>query len=314
MLKGLHRLSKALRRARKKRGAIDFDFPEAEITLNKKGFPLEVQARTANEATRLIEDCMLCANETVAKHFFEAHVPMAYRNHGAPDPERTQELLSLLKTFGVSLRTKGKVLSPREVQRLLKKSEGLPEEGLINFLTLRSMQRAEYGEKNQGHFGLAAPYYLHFTSPIRRYPDLMVHRIIKHSLRGRLGEDRIEHYKDLLPGICQHCSATERAAEEAERECEKLKKAEYMGSHLGEAFTGKVSGMNVSGFYVELPNTVEGMVPMASLTGDHFYFDKDHYCVKGAKTGRVIKIGEEVRVLAEAVNPYARTIDFQLEE
>ena len=312
MLKGLHKLSKTLRKKRRKRGAVEFDFPECEITLDKKGHPVEIGLREANEATRLIEDCMLAANETVAAHFHELQMPMAYRYHGEPDPERVSQLFEMLGRLGVSLRTKGGKLSPRDVQRLLDKVKGKPEEPLVSMLTLRSMQRAIYNEKHCTHFGLAAEHYLHFTSPIRRYPDLFVHRIIKHILRNRMNEDRKVHYEDIVHGVCEHCSATERAAEEAERECDKLKKCEYMADRYGEVFTGRISGMIDSGFYVELPNSVEGMVGIRDLKGDRYYFRKDIYCIEGERTKRRFNIGDEVKVYAVSVNPYARTIDFEL--
>ncbi len=312
LLKGLHKVSKAIRRNRIRRGAIDFDFPESEITLDDKGQPVSIQARQANDATRLIEDCMLSANETVARHFSALGIPMIYRNHGLPDPERVAELLELLRSLGVSFRASKAGITPRDVQRLLKKVKGRPEEALVSMLTLRSMQRAAYGEKNAGHFGLAAPYYLHFTSPIRRYPDLLVHRIIRHVLRGRMNEDRRVHYEDLLHGTAEHCSVTERAAEEAERECEKLKKAEYIGEHLGEVFSGRVSGMLENGFYVELPNTIEGYVPILSMEDDRYVFLKESYEIRGERTGTAIRIGDEVSVMAVSVNPFARTIDFAL--
>ena len=265
----MEELASILRNKRKKRGSIDFDFPETKIHLDKEGHPIEILPYERNVATKIIEDFMLIANETVAEDFFWQQMPFVYRTHDNPDSEKIQKLSTFINNFGYSIHIGQDEIHPKELQKLLQKIEGTPEELLISRLTLRSMKQAKYGVVSTGHFGLAAPYYCHFTSPIRRYPDLQIHRIIKDCLRGRMKESRIAHYDKILPEVAKHSSETERRAEEAERETEKLKKAEYMAKHIGEVFEGVISGVMAWGLYVELPNTVEGLVHITSLTDDY---------------------------------------------
>lgn len=273
------KLSKVLRQKRKERGAVDFDFPESKIELDENGEPLSIHPHERNDATKLIEDFMLAANETVAQHFYWLEEPFLYRVHDNPDPEKMQQLSVFLGNFGYRLhigRKQGKRqengadVHPKQLQKLLDQIEGTPEEAMLSRLILRSMKRAVYSPECSGHFGLAATHYCHFTSPIRRYPDLQIHRIIKEFLRRRLTEKRKEHYEDILNGVAKHSSETERRADEAERICEKMKKAQYMEKHIGETMEAVISGVTGWGFYAELPNTVEGLVPVSSLRSDYF--------------------------------------------
>lgn len=322
MFKLMEELSGLLRAKRRKRGAVDFDFPESKIILDKNGTPLEIKPYERNVATMIIEDFMLAANETVAQHFYWMELPFVYRVHDTPDAEKIQKLVTFIRNFGYSMksigREGGKVsaeeVHPKEVQKLLDKIAGTPEEALISRLTLRSMKQAKYSVESSGHFGLAAQYYCHFTSPIRRYPDLQIHRIIKEQLRGRMKEDRISHYHQILPEVAKHSSQTERRADEAERETDKLKKAQYMEAHLGEVFEGVVSGVTAWGIYVELPNTVEGLVHVAKLPGDYYYYKEETYEMVGEATGRTYKLGMKVKVMAVATDKLTRTIDFSLVE
>ncbi len=322
MFKLMEELSGLLRAKRRKRGAVDFDFPESKIILDKDGTPLEIKPYERNVATMIIEDFMLAANETVAQHFYWMEMPFVYRVHDTPDAEKIQKLVTFIRNFGYSMksigREGGKVsaeeVHPKEIQKLLDKIVGTPEEALISRLTLRSMKQAKYSVESSGHFGLAAQYYCHFTSPIRRYPDLQIHRIIKEQLRGRLQEERVAHYRGILPEVAKHSSQTERRADEAERETDKLKKAQYMEAHLGEVFEGVVSGVTAWGIYVELPNTVEGLVHVAKLPGDYYYYKEETYEMVGEATGRTYKLGMKVKVMAVATDKLTRTIDFSLVE
>lgn len=260
-------LADILREKRKSRGSIDFDFPETKILLDEKGKPVEIRPYDRNAATRIIEDFMLIANETVAEDYFWQGVPFVYRTHDNPDPEKMKRLGVFINNFGYTIRTHDGEVHPKELQKLLGKIEGTQEEALISRLTLRSMRQARYMPVCSGHFGLAARYYTHFTSPIRRYPDLQIHRIIKENLRGGLTEQRTGHYERILTGVTIQCSQTERRAEEAERETVKLKKCEYMAERIGEIFEGVISGVTNWGFYVELPSTIEGLVHVNDLRG-----------------------------------------------
>ncbi len=314
-------LSALLRQKRRARGSIDFDFPECKIVLDKEGHPAEIKAYERNVATDIIEDFMLAANETVAQHFYWMELPFVYRVHDVPDEDRILKLSTFINNFGYYMksigRAKAKVsneeIHPKEIQKLLAKVAGTPEEALISRLALRSMKQAKYSIECTGHFGLACQYYCHFTSPIRRYPDLQIHRIIREQLRGRLGEERIHHYREILPEVAKHSSETERRADEAERETDKLKKVEYMEEHLDECFDGVISGVTAWGIYVELPNTIEGLVHVSRLPGDYFYFDEEKYEMVGEATGKAYKLGMPVRVRVEGCDRFNRTIDFGME-
>ncbi len=303
-------LSGILREKRGKRGAIDFEFPESKILLDEKGNPTEIRPYQRNAATKIIEDFMLAANETVAEDFFWQQLPFLYRTHDNPDPEKMKELSTFIHNFGLFIRISRGEIHPKEVQKLLEKVEGTPEEALISRLTLRSMKQAKYTTQCTGHFGLAAKYYTHFTSPIRRYPDLQIHRIIKENLRGGLREKRAAHYDRILPEVAVKTSALERRAEEAERETEKLKKCEYMSRRIGEVYDGVISGVTNWGLYVELPNTVEGMIRMNNLDDDYYIFDEQRYELQGESTKKIYKLGQTIRIQVLSTDRMLKTIDF----
>lgn len=310
MFEQMEELAGILRGKRRKRGSIDFDFPETKIILDKEGHPVEIKPYERNTATKIIEDFMLLANETVAQHFYWLELPFVYRSHDNPDPEKITQLGIFISNFGYGIKTTKEEIHPKEIQKLLGKIEGTPEEAMISRLALRSMKRAKYSVDCTGHFGLACQYYCHFTSPIRRYPDLQIHRIIKEQLRGRLKENRIMHYNEILPQVADHSSRMERRADEAERETDKLKKTEYMENHIGERFEGVISGITAWGIYVELPNTVEGLIHVSSLNGDYYYYDEANYEMVGRDTGRKYKLGEKIAVVVESTDRFARTVDF----
>lgn len=313
MFELMEELAAILRKKRHKRGSIDFDFPESKILLDKEGHPLEIKPYERNTATKIIEDFMLIANETVAQHFFWLELPFVYRTHEYPDPEKILKLSTFLNNFGYHMKTSPQEeVHPKEIQKLLGKIEGTPEEMLISRLTLRSMKQAKYTVECTGHFGLACQYYCHFTSPIRRYPDLQIHRIIKEQLRGRLKEKRIEHYQSKLPEVAKHSSTMERRADEAERETDKLKKAEFMEQHIGEIYEGVISGVTSWGIYVELPNTIEGMVHVSKLPGDYYYYDENAYEMVGQDTGKKYRLGEQIKIQVDGVERLTRTIDFSI--
>ena len=314
MFEQMEELAAILRKKRRKRGSIDFDFPESKILLDKEGHPVEIKPYDRNTATKIIEDFMLIANETVAQHFYWLEMPFVYRTHDFPDPEKIQKLASFIYNFGYHMKVNKEEVHPKEIQKLLSKVEGSNEEALISRLALRSMKQAKYTVDCSGHFGLACDYYCHFTSPIRRYPDLQIHRIIKDWIRGRMKSKKIEHYEEILPQVAAQSSKLERRAEEAERETNKLKKVEYMERHLGEVFTGVVSGVTQWGIYVELPNTVEGMVHVSKLPGDYFLYDEQAYEMVGRDTGIKYKLGQTVQVRVESTDKFLRTIDFVIAE
>ena len=305
-------LSLILREERRKRGAIDFDFPESKILLDPKGKPLEIKPYVRNAATKIIEDFMLLANETVAEDHYWQSIPFLYRSHDNPDPEKMKQLGTFINNFGYFIKMQHGEIHPKELQKLLDKIEGTPEEALLSRLTLRSMKQAKYTTLCSGHFGLATRYYTHFTSPIRRYPDLQIHRIIKENLKGGLGDKRTGHYERILPEVAVQTSALERRADEAERETDKLKKCEYMSQFIGQEFDGVISGVTSWGLYVELPNTVEGLVRMSDLSDDYYIFDEQHYELTGEMTKKTYKLGQPVRVTVSGTDRLLRTVDFVL--
>ena len=305
-------LSDIIRKRRMERGSIDFDFPESKIVLTKDGEPIEIGPYDRNPAHKIIEDFMLMANETIAEDYFWQDIPFEYRVHGAPNPEKVERLSEIIKNFGYYFKASGENVHPKEFQKLLKKIEGTPEEGFISRMTLRSMQQAQYSVDCTGHFGLAAKYYCHFTSPIRRYPDLQIHRIIKDNLHGRLQGQRLNHYETILPVVAKDNSKDERRAQEAEREVEKLKKVQYMSKHLGECFDGIISGVTEYGFYVELYNTIEGMVRIATIPDDFYIYNEETMEIIGKKSGKIYRMGQQVNVVVVRVDKLLRVIDFEL--
>ncbi|MCB7302528.1 ribonuclease R [Bariatricus massiliensis] len=312
MFEHMQELSAILREKRHKRGAIDFDFPEAKLKLDENGNPLEITPYDRNVATKIIEDFMLLANETVAEDYFWQEIPFVYRVHEAPDEEKMKKLQTFIQNFGYTMHLSNQVVRPKEIQKLLDKIEGTQEEAMICRLTLRSMKQAKYSPDNEGHFGLATQYYTHFTSPIRRYPDLQIHRIIKDNLRGRMNEGRRNHFDKILPEVTMQASSLERRAEEAERETIKLKKVQYMQQFFGKEFEGVISGITKWGMYVELPNTVEGLVHVTVMTDDHYDYDEEHYRMIGSHTRKVYELGQKLRVRVIGTDILTRTIDFEI--
>lgn len=308
----MKQLSDLLRDKRFGRGAIDFDFPESKIILDEKGRPVEIKAYERSAATRLIEDFMLLTNETIAEEYYWLELPFVYRIHENPDEEKLRAFSTFINNFGYSLHLTNHTIHPKELQKLLSRIEGSDAEGLISRILLRSMKQAKYSPENLGHFGLSAKYYCHFTSPIRRYPDLQIHRIIKEQLHGELNEVRQAHYDHILPGICDSSSKLERRADEAERETDKLKKAQYMRRHIGDVYEGVISGVTAYGFYVELANTVEGLVRAANLDDDYYIYDQEHYQMVGEMTGRTFSIGQTVSVVVVDADTLTKQIEFLL--
>ena len=313
MFEQMKELAAILRKKRMKRGSIDFDFPETKIILDEQGKPVDIKPYDRNVATKIIEDFMLVANETVAEDYFWQEIPFLYRVHETPDEDKMKKLVTFLQNFGYTMHMQGgQEIRPKEVQKLLDKIEGTPEEAMISRLALRSMKQARYSPDNDGHFGLATQYYTHFTSPIRRYPDLQIHRIIKDNLRGRMNDAKRHHYEKILPEVAMETSSLERRADEAERETLKLKKVQYMRNFFGQEFEGVISGITKWGIYVELPNTVEGLVHVTNMTDDHYDYDEEHYQMIGSHHRKTYKLGQKVRVKMIDCNEISRTIDFRL--
>ena len=311
MFDDMAKLSLILREVRKKRGAIDFDFTETKVILDENSHPVEIKPYERNDATRLIESFMLLANETVAQHYYWLESPFVYRTHENPDPEKIKKLATFIRNFDLKLKVGNDDIHPKEIQHLLASIQDTDEEALISRLALRSMKQAKYTVECTGHFGLAAKYYCHFTSPIRRYPDLQIHRIIKDHIRGRMKKQKLETYESILFEVAAQCSRLERRAEEAERETIKLKKCQYMADHIGEIFEGVISGVTEWGIYVELPNTVEGLVHISKLPG-YYVYDEDKYELRPERGGKVYSLGQTISVIADSVDEVMRTVDFAL--
>lgn len=312
MFKEMEQLRNILLRKRQKRGAIEFESEEAKILLDENGKPIDIVKRERNTATSIIEEFMLIANETVAEHFYWLETPFVYRTHEVPDEEKYEKLQLLVAPFGYVL--KGSSKHPKSYQQLLMQTKDKPEEMLIHRMTLRSMKQAKYTADNGKHFGLAATYYCHFTSPIRRYPDLQIHRIISEYLKGDLDENRINHYKKILTEVARLCSVNERRAEDAERDTDKYKIVEFMQDKIGQEFEGIISSVTSWGIYVELPNTVEGMVSVKDLDDDYYDFDEENMRYIGENTNKTYTIGDKVRVILTRASLETRTIDFEFAE
>lgn len=305
-------LSAILRKNRANRGSIDFDFPESKVYLDEMGHPVEIKAYEQNVATRIIEDFMLIANETVAKEYCNREIPFLYRTHENPDPDKMEKVLTFIRSQNIPVHKSHEEITPLEIQEILSSIEGEPSEPLISRLLLRSMKQARYTTGCSGHFGLAAKHYCHFTSPIRRYPDLQIHRIIKDTIRGRMKDEKKLYYAQILEDVALKTSALERRAEEVERETIKLKKAEFMESRLFQQFDGIISGVTGWGIYVELPNTVEGLVHVSTLTDDYYEFDEENYCLVGESSKREYHLGDAVRIMVSEVDINTKSVDFIL--
>ena len=306
----MEHLAAKIRRRREESGAIDFDFTEAKIKMDGNGHPVAIEPYERGVSQRIIEDFMIAANEAVAETFFEKDIPFLYRTHDKPSPDKIIDLRRFIAKFGYGFKQENGNVEPKELQRLIKRVQGTPEENLISTLVLRSMQRAEYRTDEVGHYGLAAEYYSHFTSPIRRYPDLMIHRIIKEELSGSLKRRRKAFYMALLPQTAKSATACEKRADDLSRDVEKLKKVEYMADHIGEEYEGIISGVTNWGLYVTLPNTVEGMVPMATLKDDYYTFSEETYELIGRHFNRHYRLGTPIKIRVEGCDEKQRTLDF----
>ena len=306
-------LAAALRKKREQRGAIDFDFDEAAVVVGDDGTPEDIVLRNRGTGEKMIEEFMLAANESVAEHFHWMDVPFMYRIHEEPKEEKLNKFFDFLTGFGVVVKGKGNQIHPHALQEIIEEVKGRPEEMVISTLMLRSMQQAKYSPESLGHFGLSTEFYTHFTSPIRRYPDLIVHRLIREYLfKGKTDAKTIRRNKSELPEIAKHTSERERRAQEAERDTDDLKKAEFMMKHVGEKFEGVVSGVMNFGMFVELPNTIEGLIHVSHMTDDHYNFNERAMAMIGERTGTMFRIGDKVEIEVLGVNLDERLIDFKV--
>ncbi len=306
-------LASILREKRMKRGAIDFDFKESKVLVDENGHPTDVVIRERSVAERLIEEFMLAANETVAEHFHWLDVPFIYRIHEDPKEDKLRRFFEFITNFGYIVKGTANSVHPRALQEIIEEVQGKPEEMVISTVMLRSMQQAKYDPECLGHFGLSTEFYTHFTSPIRRYPDTIVHRLIRtYLIEGKLDEATREKWNAQMPEIAEHSSKMERRAVEAERETDELKKAEYMEDKIGEEYDGIISSVTNFGMFVELPNTIEGLVHVSYMTDDYYRFDERHFAMIGERTGNVFRIGDEITVRVVKVNKDERSIDFEI--
>ncbi|RIL86578.1 ribonuclease R [Staphylococcus cohnii] len=306
-------LSERLINMRKRRGEIDFDISEAKVLVNDEGIPTDVELRKRGEGERLIESFMLAANETIAEHFDRLNVPFIYRVHEQPKSERLRQFFDFITNFGLMIKGTGEEVHPSTLQKIQQEVEGQPEQMVISTMMLRSMQQARYDDVNLGHFGLSAEHYTHFTSPIRRYPDLIVHRLIRKYLIDKTMDDKtLNKWEEALPEIADHTSQRERRAIEAERDTDELKKAEYMVQHIGEEYEGIISSVANFGMFIELPNTIEGMVHVSEMTDDYYHFDERQMAMIGERQAKVFRIGDPVKIKVVNVDVDERMIDFQI--
>ncbi|MFP3125171.1 ribonuclease R [Ectobacillus funiculus] len=313
MFQDMGELAAILREKRMTRGAIDFDFKEAKVLVDEDGQPKDIVLRERSTAEKLIEEFMLAANETIAEHFHWLNVPFMYRVHEEPKEDKLERFFQFITNFGYTVKGKANDIHPRALQQILEMVQGQPEEVVISTVMLRSMKQARYDAESLGHFGLSTEYYTHFTSPIRRYPDLIVHRLIRtYLINGRIDADTQAKWREKLASIAEHSSNMERRAVEAERETDELKKAEYMMDKIGEEFEGMISSVTNFGMFVELPNTIEGLIHVSYLTDDYYRYDEQHYAMIGERTGKVFRIGDEVTIRVVKVNKDERSIDFEV--
>nr|WP_206702711.1 ribonuclease R [Bacillus sonorensis] len=313
MFQDMEELAAILREKRMERGAVDFDFKEAKVLVDEEGAAKDIVLRERSTAEKLIEEFMLVANETVAEHFHWMDVPFIYRIHEDPDQEKLQKFLEFVTTFGYVVKGAAGSIHPKALQKVLDDVRDTPEEAVISTVMLRSMKQAKYDPQSLGHFGLSTEFYTHFTSPIRRYPDLIVHRLIRtYLIQGKTDEVTKGKWAGLLPEIAEHTSNMERNAVDAERETDDLKKAEYMMDKIGEEFDGVISSVTNFGMFVELPNTIEGLVHVSFMTDDFYRFDEQHYAMIGERTGNIYRIGDEITVRVVDVNKDERNIDFEI--
>jgi ribonuclease R len=313
MFELMEELAEVLRNKRMKRGAIDFDFKESKVLVDEEGKPTDVVVRERSVAERLIEEFMLAANETVAEHFHWMEVPFIYRIHEDPKEEKLRKFFEFITNFGYIVKGTANDVHPRALQEIIEEVQGKPEEMVVSTVMLRSMQQAKYDPESLGHFGLSTEFYTHFTSPIRRYPDTIVHRLIRtYLIEGKLDETTRGKWDARLPEIAQHSSKMERRSVDAERETDELKKAEYMEDKIGVEYDGIISSVTNFGMFVELPNTIEGLVHVSYMTDDYYRFDDRHFAMIGERTGNVFRIGDEITVRVVKVNKDERSIDFEI--
>lgn len=311
-LLAMNELAAILRKSRDDRGSLDFDIDEAYITLNEHGIPISVETAERRVANRIIEEFMLIANETIAEHFYWMGIPFVFRVHEPPSVEKIEIFKKFIQSFGLHLKGNTENIHPKALNEIIKRVEGKPEEHIVNTVMLRSMKKAFYGTECDGHFGLGVKYYCHFTSPIRRYPDLIIHRIIKEALQGRLDIKRIRSFKRKTEKAASKASETERLALELEREVEKLKKAEYMTYHVGETYDGIISGVASFGFFVAIENTIEGMVKVDSLEDDYYDYEDTKYRLIGRRTNKIYALGDKVTISVQSVDLQQREINFKI--
>jgi ribonuclease R len=311
MFQSMKELHVILETMRERRGAISFEDREAKIIVDEEGHPQGIELRSRGVGERLIESFMLAANETVAKHFSTQKLPFIYRIHEQPKEEKMQRFFDFAAALGILVHGTKDSITPKDLQKVIEQVDDKPESAVINTMLLRSMQQARYSEDNYGHYGLAAEYYTHFTSPIRRYPDLIVHRLIK-SYAQSISEKNKAQWAEKLPEIAAQSSRMERRAVEAEREVDSMKKAEYMMEHIDEEFDGIISSVTKFGLFVELPNTIEGLIHISRLEGDYYQFIENHLALVGERTKKTFKIGQKVVIKVVKADPETREIDFEL--
>lgn len=312
MLMDMKELAQILRSKREAAGSLDFDLDEAYITLDEKGVPVSVNLCERRTANRMIEEFMLAANKTVAEQFFWLELPFVYRVHEKPDAEKMQEFRTFLMGLSIRLKGEGGNIHPKALNEVLEQVAGTSYENVVNTVMLRSMKKAFYSTECEGHFGLSMKYYCHFTSPIRRYPDLIIHRIIKEYLHGGIDDERIAVLSKKTQEAAETSSVTERAAIELERDVEKMKKAQYMSYHIGESFEGVISGITGYGMYVELENTIEGLVRLDRMYDDYYDSYPERYRIVGQRTNKVYSLGQRVSIIVSDADYYEGTIDFRL--
>ncbi|WP_089608817.1 ribonuclease R [Dehalobacterium formicoaceticum] len=313
MFKDMSVLMYTLQQKRLLRGAINFEFPEAKVILDEEGKPAAIVKRTSDVGEKIIEEFMIAANETVAEEYYWRKAPFLYRVHESPDPDKLEEVNEFLHRFGYHIKGSVHEVHPKAYQDIIEKVEGRPEDRLISTVLLRSMRHARYAAEALGHFGLSSKYYSHFTSPIRRYPDLVIHRVIKEYIQhGELSDQRKEKLRKRMDEYAEQSSFREKIAEDAERESLEMKKVEYMERHVGESFDGVISGVTAFGIFVELDNTVEGLIHVSTMTDDYYEFYEKELTLMGRHTRKVYKLGDPIHITVARVNVEERFIDFEL--
>lgn len=313
MFKDMGELAQVLRSKRMGRGAIDFDFKESKVLVNEEGWPTDIVLRERTVAERLIEEFMLAANETIAEHFHHMELPFLYRIHEDPKPEKLERFFEFVTNFGLVIKGTGNSVHPKALQEIIRSIEGLPEEPVISTMLLRSLQQAKYYPESLGHFGLSTDFYTHFTSPIRRYPDLIVHRLIRtYLVNGDTSKETVFQWSQAMDEIADHTSQRERRAVEAERDTDSLKKAQFMSDKIGEEFEGIVSSITNFGMFIELENTVEGLVHISNMTDDYYRFDDRQMLMVGERTARQFRIGDEVKIRVANVVIEESSVDFEI--